>query len=39
MKIWGLNGFERTYTLEGTAGECEPQAIARIVAKMVPKPN
>src|SRR5262249_11646666 len=31
----GPNGFERTYMLEGTAGECEPQAIGRIVAKMV----
>ena len=36
MKICGPSGFERTYTLEGTAGETEPQAIARIVAKMVP---
>jgi hypothetical protein len=35
MKITGPNGFERTYTLEGTAGETEPQAIGRIVAKMV----
>jgi hypothetical protein len=37
MKIAGPNAFERTYTLEGTAGECEPQAIAGIVARMVPK--
>lgn len=36
MKIAGPNGFERTYALEGTAGECEPQAIGRIVAQMVP---
>jgi hypothetical protein len=36
MKLFGPNGFERTYMLEGTAGECEPQAVARIVAKMVP---
>jgi hypothetical protein len=35
MKLFGPSGFERTYMLEGTAGECEPQAIARIVAKMV----
>ena len=35
MKILGPNGFERTYMLEGTAGECEPQAIGKIVAKMV----
>lgn len=39
MKIFGPNGFERTYMLEGTAGETAPQAIARIVAKMVPKTN
>lgn len=39
MKVFGPNGFERTYMLEGTAGESEPQAIARIVAQMVPKVN
>jgi len=37
MKLFGPNGFERTYMLEGTAGECEPQAIGKVVAKMVPK--
>jgi hypothetical protein len=37
MKLFGPNGFERTYMLEGAAGECEPQIIGRIVAKMVPK--
>jgi hypothetical protein len=36
MTIAGPNGFERSYPLEGAAGETEPQAIARIVAKMVP---
>lgn len=36
MRIAGPNGFERSYTLEGSAGEHEPQAIARIVARMVP---
>ena len=35
MTIAGPNGFERSYALEGTAGETEPQTIARIVAKMV----
>ena len=35
MKIVGPNGFERTYPLEGTAGEHEPHVIAHIVAKMV----
>ncbi len=37
MKIAGPNGFERTYTLEGTAGEHEPQMIGKLVAKMVPQ--
>lgn len=36
MKIAGPNGFERTYALEGIAGEHEPQAIGKLVAKMVP---
>ena len=36
MIIDGPNGFERSYTLEGAAGETEPQAIGRIVAMMVP---
>ena len=36
LKITGPNRFERTYTLEGSAGETEPQAIGKIVAKMVP---
>ena len=37
MRILGPSGFERTYMLEGTAGETEPLAIGRIVAKMVAK--
>lgn len=36
MKIVGPNGFERSYTLEGSAGEHEPQVIANLVARMVP---
>ncbi len=36
MKITGPNAFERSYTLERTAGEHEPRAIAAIVARMVP---
>jgi len=35
MKITGPNTFERSYTLEGTAGQHEPRAIAALVAKMV----
>ncbi len=36
MKITGPNAFERSYTLERTACEHEPRAIAAIVARMVP---
>jgi len=36
MRITGPNAFERSYTLEGSAGEHEPQAIANLVARMVP---
>jgi hypothetical protein len=36
MKIAGPNGFERSYTLEGTAGEHRPDVIRGIVGKMVP---
>jgi hypothetical protein len=36
MKIAGPNGLERSYTLEGPAGETEPHQIGRIVAQMVP---
>ena len=35
MKITGPNAFERSYTLEGTAGEHEPRAIAALLARMV----
>jgi hypothetical protein len=36
MKITGPNAFERSYTLEGSAGQHEPQAVAGIVARMAP---
>jgi hypothetical protein len=36
MKIVGPNGFERSYALEGTAGEHRPDVIRAIVGKMVP---
>jgi len=36
MKIVGPNGFERTYTLEGSAGEHRPEAIQVILSKMLP---
>ena len=35
MKIAGPNAFERSYTLEGTAGEHEPNVIGKLVARMV----
>ena len=36
MKITGPNGFERSYTLEGTLGQHEPNVVAAIVARMLP---
>jgi hypothetical protein len=36
MKITGPNGFERSYTLEGSSGQHEPEVIRVIVGKMVP---
>jgi hypothetical protein len=36
MKVTGPNAFERSYTLEGTAGQHEPRAIAALLARMVP---
>jgi hypothetical protein len=36
MRIAGPNGFERSYTLDGSAGQHEPQTIGRLVARMVP---
>lgn len=37
MTIAGPNAFERSYTLEGTAGEHAPGVIGSIVARMVPR--
>lgn len=34
MKIAGPNEFERSYTLEGTAGEHEPAVIGSLVTRM-----
>ena len=36
MKITGPNAFERSYSLEGAAGEHEPHVIGKLVARMVP---
>ena len=35
MKITGPNVFERSFTLEGSAGQHEPRAIGAIVSKIV----
>jgi hypothetical protein len=39
MKVIGPNAFERSYTLEGSAGQHEPQMIGKLVAMMVPGRN
>jgi hypothetical protein len=36
MKITGPNAFERSYTLEGTAGEHRPERIRTILGMLVP---
>lgn len=36
MKIFGPSGFERSYGLEGSAGEHDPRVIGGIVSRMVP---
>lgn len=36
LKIYGPTGFERTYTLIGSAGQHQPDAIRAIVLKLVP---
>ena len=37
LKIVGPNGFERSYTLEGTAGQHRPEVIRFILGKMLPE--
>ena len=39
MKITGPSAFERSYSLEGSAGEHEAQVIGKLVARMVPGRN
>jgi hypothetical protein len=36
LKITGPNAFERSYTLEGTLGQHEPNVVAAIISKMLP---
>src|SRR5213594_4137932 len=37
MKIAGPNGFERSYTLEGSSGEHRPEMIRVLLGKLVPQ--
>lgn len=36
MKITGPNGFERSYSLEGTLGQHEPGVVSAIISRMLP---
>jgi len=36
LKITGPNAFERSYTLEGTLGQHEPNAVVAIITRMLP---
>ena len=36
MKIWGPKGFERSYTLVGSAGEHQPLVIANVLMRLLP---
>lgn len=36
LRVEGPSGFERSYTLSGSAGEHEPAAICAIVLRLVP---
>src|ERR1017187_8113248 len=35
MKIWGPNGFERSYSLVGSAGEHQPLVIRNVLLKLL----
>lgn len=37
MKVEGPNGFERSYTLVGRAGEHQPMAIGNLLLRLVSK--
>jgi hypothetical protein len=36
MQVEGPNGFERSYTLAGSAGEHQPMAIGNLLLKLLP---
>ena len=36
MHVEGPNGFERSYTLAGSAGQHEPEMIRRLILQLIP---
>ncbi|MGE5112439.1 MAG: hypothetical protein ACM3JB_16360 [Acidobacteriaceae bacterium] len=36
MRVEGPNGFERSYTLAGSAGEHEPEVIRGLILQLIP---
>ncbi|HWY54047.1 MAG TPA: hypothetical protein VNZ03_06260 [Terriglobales bacterium] len=36
MRVLGANGFERSYTLAGSAGEHQPLVIANVLMRLLP---
>jgi hypothetical protein len=36
MRVEGPNGFERSYTLAGSAGEHAPEAIRKLILQLIP---
>ena len=36
MRVVGPSGFERSYTLAGSAGEQEPEVIRRLILQLIP---
>ena len=36
VRVEGPNGFERSYTLAGAAGEHEPEAIRSLILQLIP---
>jgi hypothetical protein len=36
MRVEGPKGFERSYTLAGSAGEHEPEMIRRLILQLIP---
>lgn len=37
LKVFGPNLFERSYTLEGSAGEHRPETIRALLGRLLPK--